>query len=70
MIGFLLKFIGDDVCGVSVTVREKDDVMQIWNSDATRGDPQNIMKKVYELVPGVRFSTEYYRRTCFHGFFL
>ncbi|XP_021000311.1 eukaryotic translation initiation factor 4E type 3 [Parasteatoda tepidariorum] len=52
---------GDDVCGVSVTVREKDDVIQIWNSDGTRSVPQNIMKKVYELVPGVRFSTEYYR---------
>ncbi|XP_035220978.1 eukaryotic translation initiation factor 4E type 3-like [Stegodyphus dumicola] len=51
---------GDDVCGVSVTVREKDDIIQVWNSDANLGT-EGIKHKVNELLPGVKFTTEFYR---------
>ncbi|GFT03109.1 eukaryotic translation initiation factor 4E type 3-B [Nephila pilipes] len=56
-VDFLSK--GDDVCGVSVTVRDKDDIVQIWNSDASVNN--DIKSKVYDLLPGVKFIAEFYR---------
>ncbi|KAG8200120.1 hypothetical protein JTE90_018909 [Oedothorax gibbosus] len=51
---------GDDVCGISVTVRDKDDIIQVWNSDAT-AVPNDIVRKIYKLLPGVQFTAEFYR---------
>ncbi|GFY23819.1 eukaryotic translation initiation factor 4E type 3-B [Trichonephila clavipes] len=56
-VDFLSK--GDDVCGVSVTVRDKNDIVQIWNSDASVNN--DIRSKVYHLLPGVKFIAEFYR---------
>ncbi|XP_054708043.1 eukaryotic translation initiation factor 4E type 3-B-like [Uloborus diversus] len=51
---------GDEVCGVSVTVREKDDIILLWNSNAST-KPNGIHKKVYELLPNVKYIAEFYR---------
>ncbi|CAL1261240.1 unnamed protein product [Larinioides sclopetarius] len=50
---------GDNVCGISVTVRDKDDIIQVWNSDASVTN--DIKTKVYDLLPGVKFIAEFYR---------
>ena len=57
---------GDDVCGLSVSPRERDDLVQIWNLDAeaaTRaGDNSPVLRKVHQLMPEVRFMAEFYKR--------
>ncbi|GIY56508.1 eukaryotic translation initiation factor 4E type 3-B [Caerostris extrusa] len=56
-----LKYLskGDYICGVSVTAREKDDIIQLWNNDASVGS--DIKSKVYDLLPGIKFIAEFYK---------
>lgn len=57
---------GDDVCGLSVSPRERDDLVQIWNLDAAAavaaGDGSRVLRKVHRLMPDVRFLAEFYKR--------
>ena len=40
LIGVL--FSDDEVCGISVSVRERDDIIQIWNSNAKAVDDATV----------------------------
>lgn len=53
---------GDEVCGISVSVRERDDLLQIWNYDSSLISEATIMKKVHSLVPDIVFGAEFYKR--------
>lgn len=53
---------GDEVCGISVSVRERDDLLQIWNYDSSLITEATIMKKVHSLVPDIMFGAEFYKR--------
>lgn len=52
---------GDDICGISVSVRERDDTLQIWNIDATLADKATVLPKVRCLIPDVSFPTQFYK---------
>lgn len=52
---------GDEVCGISVSVRERDDLLQIWNYDCNLTNQATVMKKVHNLVPDVFFNAEFYK---------
>ncbi|KAG0728557.1 Eukaryotic translation initiation factor 4E type 3-B [Chionoecetes opilio] len=52
---------GDEVCGISVSVRERDDLVQIWNYDCNLTSQATVMKKVYSLVPDITFNAEFYK---------
>ncbi|KAK3870719.1 hypothetical protein Pcinc_024070 [Petrolisthes cinctipes] len=52
---------GDEVCGISVSVRERDDLLQIWNYDCSLTPSATVMKKVHSLVPDVVFTAEFYK---------
>ncbi|KAK8399126.1 hypothetical protein O3P69_004294 [Scylla paramamosain] len=52
---------GDEVCGISVSVRERDDLLQIWNYDCSLTNQATVMKKVHSLVPDVFFNAEFYK---------
>lgn len=56
----LVSFIGDDVCGISITVREKDDIILVWNSDAS-ANTESIRYKVHDLLPEIQFIIEFYK---------
>jgi len=54
-------FKGDDICGLSVSPRDRDDIIQIWNYDANLAVKDNVLEKIHSLVPDVQFLAEFYK---------
>jgi len=52
---------GDDICGLSVSPRDRDDIIQIWNFDAGLATSDSVLTKVHSLVPEVQFLAEFYK---------
>lgn len=51
----------DDICGVSVSVRERDDLIEIWNVDSSYKYENVMFIKIHQLLPDVRFLAEFYK---------
>ena len=54
---------GDEISGVSVSVREKDDIVTIWNTRSDLAEQCSIVQKIKELVPNVTFTAAFYKGT-------
>ncbi|KOC63210.1 Eukaryotic translation initiation factor 4E type 3 [Habropoda laboriosa] len=50
----------DDVCGISVSIRERDDLVEIWNINAALASKAKLLDKVHSLLPNVNF-IEFYK---------
>lgn len=59
-IGYI-HFVGDEISGISVSVRERDDIVTIWNTQSQLAEQCNILEKVKELVPEVSFTASFYK---------
>merc|ERR1711963_40901 len=59
----------DDICGLSVSPREKDDLIQIWNINSKAVQQSRVLEKVHSLVPDVRFNAEFYKPHQTHSAF-
>jgi len=60
---------GDNVCGLSVSPREKDDLIQIWNVRSEDVGQSKVLEKVHKLLPDVRFNAEFYKPHQTHSAF-
>lgn len=54
----------DNVCGISVSVRERDNIVQIWNKTADLADEASVLAKVHSLIPDFESLAEFYKRKC------
>lgn len=52
---------GDDILGVSVSIRENEDLIQIWNSDAQLSEKANVLNRLSEVAPYVTFPVIFYK---------
>lgn len=47
--------------GVSICMRERDDVIQIWNTQSDLAAEASVIDKVKTLLPNVHFLAEFYK---------
>jgi len=57
---------GDDIVGLSVSSRDRDDIIQIWNANCTgitkEGTTNNkVLEKMGEIIPDVDISNAFYK---------
>uniref|UniRef100_A0A0B6Y7I2 Uncharacterized protein n=2 Tax=Arion vulgaris TaxID=1028688 RepID=A0A0B6Y7I2_9EUPU len=59
----------DEVIGASVSIRDRDDLILIWNRYACFKDQSTVIAKLQELLPHVGFSTMFYKAFSMHEAF-
>jgi len=59
----------DDIVGLSVGCRDKEDIIQIWNLDHKYYTDATIFEHIQDLVPNVKFSVKFYKPHNLHDAF-
>ncbi|GAB1598878.1 eukaryotic translation initiation factor 4E type 3-like isoform X1 [Argonauta hians] len=60
---------GDEIGGVSCSIRGRDDILQVWNSQACLAEESSLTKKIESMFPGVTFISIYYKAFATHKAF-
>ena len=58
----------DEICGVSVSVRDREDLLLIWNKSASEAGAARVFDCVHLLLPDTVFLSEFYKRKSNHSF--
>ncbi|XP_031826107.1 eukaryotic translation initiation factor 4E type 3 isoform X2 [Nomia melanderi] len=58
----------DDVCGVTVSIRDREDIIQIWNTTASSAPKATVLQKAHSLLPNVNFSEFYKPHQTHHAY--
>jgi len=59
----------DDIVGVSVSVRDRDDIIQVWNKDAKFSEQARIIEAINDLDQDLTLSKSFYKAHCDHAAF-
>lgn len=53
---------GDDIIGLSVGVRDREDIVQLWNKDSSLCEQSSaVLQKVQQLLPNVPHMSAFYK---------
>ena len=55
----------DEISGISISIRERDDILHIWNTKALLHEKATVIDKVKELLPDINFSAIFYKGEIF-----
>jgi hypothetical protein len=60
----------DEICGISVSTREKEDVLLIWNTNSELASESRILDCLRLILPDTDFLSTFYKRMLFWIFYL
>jgi hypothetical protein len=52
---------GDEICGVTMSARREDDLLQVWNTNAKLASKATVLAQIHKLLPDMHFSAEFYK---------
>lgn len=54
----------DDICGVTVSVRQYDNIIEVWNSNAS-SNVNAILARIKSIVPTIELRNPFYKGEVF-----